>query len=94
VVRAAGPWILTHCRLPPLEWLDVVADESAEEVRAHQPILEQPLEDVAHGLELAGIFLSHPVPPARLNGGALTRNHKEQCFNIVPQEEPLFPPSN
>jgi hypothetical protein len=52
------------------------------------------MEDVTHGLQLAGIFLSLPVPPAGLDSGALTRSHREQCSSIVPQEEPLFPPSN
>jgi hypothetical protein len=42
----------------------VVVDESAEEVRTYQPILGQTLKDVAHGLQLVCIFLSHPIPPA------------------------------
>jgi hypothetical protein len=70
-----------------------VADKSVKEVRAHQTISEQTLEDIAHGLQLVGIFLSHPVPPAGLDGGDLTHNHREWCFGIVTQEEPLFPPS-
>jgi hypothetical protein len=68
----------------------VATDESVEEVRAHQPISDQTLEDVTHGLQLVSIFLSHPVPPVGVDGGALTHNHKEQRFDIVPQEEPHF----
>jgi hypothetical protein len=91
---AAGPWIPPHCHLPSLESLDAMADEAAEVVRAHQPISEQTLEDVAHGLQLTGVFLSHPVPLARLDSGALTRNRREWHAGIVPQEEPHFPPYN
>jgi hypothetical protein len=49
-VRAVGPWIPPHCHLPPQEWMDAVTDEGAEEVHARQPISEQTLEDVVHGL--------------------------------------------
>jgi hypothetical protein len=80
---AAGPWIPPHCHLPSLEWLDMAANESAKEVHAHQPISEQTLEDVTHGLQLAGIFLSHPVPLVGLDGGRLpitTRNGVPASF--------------
>jgi hypothetical protein len=93
-VGAVGPWIPPHCHLPSSKWLDVAANESVEEVHAHQPISEQTLQDVVDGLQLAGIFLSHPVPPAGLDGGALTCNHREWHSNVIPQEEPLFQPSN
>jgi hypothetical protein len=92
--QAAGPWIPPHCHLPLPKWLDTAADESAEEVPACQPISEQTLEVVTHGLQLAGIFLSYPVPPAGLDGGVLTRNHRERRSSIVPQEEPLILPYN
>jgi hypothetical protein len=94
VVGAAEPGIPPHCHLPPPEWLDPAANESAEEVRSRQAISEQTLEDVAHRLQLVGIFLSHPIPPAGLDGGALTRNHTEWRSDVVPQEELLFSPSN
>jgi hypothetical protein len=80
---AAGLWIPPHFHLSSLEWLDKAAHESAEEVHAHQPISEQTLEDVAHGLQWAGIFLSHPVPSAGLDGGRLqitTRNGAPASF--------------
>jgi hypothetical protein len=71
-----------------------MADESADEVHARQPISGQTLEDDAHGLQLVGIFLSHPIPPAGLDGGAATSNHNERCSGIIPQEEPPFLKSN
>jgi hypothetical protein len=74
--------------------MNTVADEGVEEVRTYQPISEQTLEDITHGLHFTGVFLSHPVPLAGLDGGAPTRNHRERHTGIVPQEEPLFPPSN
>jgi hypothetical protein len=93
-VRTAGPWIPPHCHLPPPKWLDAMADEGVKDVCARQPILEQTLEDIAHGLQLTGIFLSHHIPPAMLDGRALTRNRRERPTGIIPQEEALFPPSN
>jgi hypothetical protein len=72
----------------------MAVDESVEEVCAHQPISEQTLEDVAHRLQLVGIFPSHPIPPAGLDGEMLTRNHREWRSGIIPQEEPLFSPSS
>jgi hypothetical protein len=48
-----------------------VADESAKEDIAYHPISKQTLEDIDNGLQLGGIFLSHPVPPARLDGRCL-----------------------
>jgi hypothetical protein len=74
--------------------MDTAADEGAKEVRAHQPISEQTLDDVAHGLQLMGAFLSHPVSLAWLDSGAPAHNHREWCAGVVHQEEPLFPPSN
>jgi hypothetical protein len=49
-VMAARPWIPPHCHLPTPEWLDKADDVGAEEVHAHQPILEKTLEDVMHRL--------------------------------------------
>jgi hypothetical protein len=37
-------------------------------------------------------FLATPYPPTRLEGGALTANHKEWRAGVAPQEEPFFPP--
>jgi hypothetical protein len=39
-----------------------------------------------------GVLRSHPVPPARLEGGMLTHNRRERHAGIIPQEEPFFPP--
>jgi proteasome lid subunit RPN8/RPN11 len=64
--------------------MDVIVNDSTEEVCSHQPISEQTLEDVAHGLQCAGIFHSHPIPLAGLDGGALTRNHREWRSDIIP----------
>jgi hypothetical protein len=61
-----------------------MANEGVEEAHARQPILEQTLEDVLHGLQLMGVFLSHPIPPAGLDGGVPTRDCKEWCAGIVP----------
>jgi hypothetical protein len=83
-VRVAGPWIPPHCLLPPPECLDTMANEGVEEAHARQPILEQTLEDVLHGLQLMGVFLSHPIPPAGLDGGVPTRDCKEWCAGVVP----------
>jgi hypothetical protein len=47
-----------------------------------------------HWFKLACIFLSHPIILVGLDGEALTRNQREQCFGVIPQEEPLFLPSN
>jgi hypothetical protein len=93
-VGAAGPWIPPHCHLSPLQWLDTVADEGTKGVCAHQPISEQNLEEVIHRLQLMGIFLSHIIPPAGLDGSALTHNCRDRCIGIIPLEEKLFPPSN
>jgi hypothetical protein len=71
-VRAAGPWIPRHCHLQPSEWLDTVTDESAKEVCDHQPILEWTPKDIVQGLQLAGIFLSHPVHQLGWMAGRLT----------------------
>jgi hypothetical protein len=89
-----GPRYLHIVTLSLPEWLDMAADEGAEEVRARHPTSEQTLEDVTHGLQQTGVFLGHPIPLAGLDGGALTCNHRERCINVVPQEEPLFLPSN
>jgi hypothetical protein len=36
-------------------------------------------------------FLATPYPSTGLEGGALTRNHRERHAGVVPQEEPFFP---
>jgi hypothetical protein len=92
-VGAARPRIHPHCHLTPPEWLDTAANEGVKEVHARQPISEQTLEDVVHWLYLTGVFLSHTVPPVGLDGGVPTYNYREQRTSVVPQEEPLFPPS-
>jgi hypothetical protein len=79
---------------PPLEWPNVVADEGTEEVSTHQPISEQTQDDIVHGLQLTGVFLSHPVPPAGLDDWVLTGNRRERRTDIFPLEEALFLPSN
>jgi hypothetical protein len=68
------PWQLSprYLHIVTSHRRSAAADESAEEVRTHEPISEQILEDVTHGLQLAGTFLRHPVLLARPNGGALT----------------------
>jgi hypothetical protein len=50
VVEAARPFIPPHCHLLLPKWLDAVVDESVEVVHAYQPISEQTLEDIMHGL--------------------------------------------
>jgi hypothetical protein len=40
----------------------MAADEGVMEVRSHQPISEQILEDTSFKLQLTGVILSHPVP--------------------------------
>jgi hypothetical protein len=46
-----------------------------------------------HRLQLTGVFFRHTIPPAGLDGGVLTYNHRERRTGIITQEEPLFPPS-
>jgi hypothetical protein len=49
-VGVAGPWIPPHCHLPPLEMLDMMADQSMEVVCTCQSIAKQTLENIVHRL--------------------------------------------
>jgi hypothetical protein len=58
--------------------------KSAEEIHTCQPISEQTLENVTYMLQLTDVLPSHPVPLARMEGKALTCNHRDRRVSIVP----------
>jgi hypothetical protein len=43
-------------------------------------------------MQLAEIFLCHPVTPVMVGSGVVTGEHGERCISVVPQLAPLLSP--
>jgi hypothetical protein len=48
--QGSWAWDASTLSPPPSEWLNAVADKGPKEVRTHQPISEQSLDDITQRL--------------------------------------------
>jgi hypothetical protein len=91
-VQTTWPWIQAHLGLSPSERLDPVTEEHPQEVHPRQPLLPQLLKDLAHGMQLAKVPPSHPVPSRRQQSGVAISEYRERHRSVVPQVKPLLLP--
>jgi hypothetical protein len=75
-----------------MKQLNTTTEKCLQELRAHQPSLQQFLNDLPWGLQPVEVLLSHIVPPSGLTDRAAAHEHGERRISVIPQKESYFLP--